>query len=84
GALRAISDFNLRVPHDISLFGYDDIPLAQYMVPRLSTASKDGARTGREAVRLLLARLQQTDLPGQEIRLPARVILRESIGPAPA
>lgn len=84
GALRAISDFNLRVPHDISLFGYDDIPLAQYMVPRLSTASKDGARTGREAVRLLLARLQQPDLPGQEIRLPARVILRESIGPAPA
>ncbi len=84
GALRAISDLNLRVPQDISLFGYDDIPLAQYLVPRLSTASKDGTKTGKEAVRLLLARLQQPDLPRQEIHLPARVILRESIGAAPA
>ena len=84
GALRAISDLKLKVPQDISLFGYDDIPLAQYLVPRLSTASKDGTKTGEEAVRLLLARLQQPDLPRQEIQLPARVILRESIGAAPA
>ena len=83
GALRAISDLGLKVPQDISLFGYDDISLAKYFVPRLSTASKDGEKTGQEAVRLLLARLQQPDLPRQEVRLPARVILRESIGPAP-
>lgn len=83
GALRAISDLGLKVPQDISLFGYDDIPLAQYLVPRLSTASKDGTKTGREAVRLLLARLQQPDQPRQDIRLPARVLLRESTGPAP-
>ena len=83
GAVRAISDLGLKVPQDISLFGYDDISLAKYFVPRLSTASKDGEKTGQEAVRLLLARLQQPDLPRQEVRLPARVILRESIGPAP-
>lgn len=83
GALRAIKDFNLNVPRDISLFGYDDIPLARYLVPRLSTASKDGAEIGREATRLLLARLQDPNRPPQKIRLPARLILRESIGPAP-
>lgn len=83
GALRAIYDCGLRVPQELSLFGYDDIPLARYLVPRLSTASKDGTETGAEAVRMLLARLQQPDLPQQEVRLPARVILRESIGPAP-
>ena len=84
GALRAIYDSKLTVPQDVSLFGYDDIPLAQYLVPRLSTASKDGKKTGREAVRLLLTRLQNPKLARQEIRLPASVILRESIGPAPA
>lgn len=83
GALRAISDLNLNVPRDVSVFGYDDIPLAKYLTPRLSTASKDGEKMGREAVRLLLARLQDPDRPHQEIRLPARLILRESTGPAP-
>ncbi len=83
GALRAIKDFGLNVPEDVSLFGYDDIPMAKYLVPRLSTASKNGEKMGREAIRLLLARLQDPDRPRQEIRLPARLILRESTGPAP-
>jgi LacI family transcriptional regulator len=83
GALRATKDLNLNVPQDVSLFGYDDIPLAKYLVPRLSTASKDGKKMGQEAIRLLLARLQDPDRPPQEIRLPARLILRESTGPAP-
>lgn len=83
GALRAIKDLNLDVPRDISLFGYDDIPLSKYLIPRLSTASKDGEKMGREATRLLLARLQDPDRPPQQIRLHARLILRESTGPAP-
>jgi LacI family transcriptional regulator len=83
GALRAIKDFNLNVPEDISLFGYDDIPLGQYLIPRLSTASKSGKKIGQEATRLLLARLQDPDRPPQEVRIPARLILRESTGPAP-
>jgi LacI family transcriptional regulator len=82
-ALRAIRDLHLHVPQDVSVFGYDDIPLAKYLVPRLSTASKDGGKMGREATRLLLARLQDPDRPRQEIRLPARLIFRESTGPAP-
>jgi LacI family transcriptional regulator len=84
GALRAISDLSLRVPQDISVVGYDDIPLARYLTPRLSTASKHGADLGREAVRLLLERLQDPDRPHQEVRIPARLILRESTGPAPS
>jgi LacI family transcriptional regulator len=83
GALRAIRDLSLNVPQDVSLFGYDDIPLAKYLTPRLSTASKDGGKMGREAFRLLLARLQDPELPRQEVRLPARLIVRESTGPAP-
>lgn len=82
GALRAIRDLGLNVPEDVSLFGYDDIPIAKYMVPRLSTASKDGEKIGREAIRLFLARLQDPERPPQKIMVPARLILRESIGVA--
>lgn len=83
GALRAIRDLKLNVPQDISLFGYDDIPLAKYLEPRLSTASKNGEKMGREAIRLLLARMQDRERPCQKIKIPARLILRESTGPAP-
>ncbi len=83
GALRAINDFGLTVPDDISLFGYDDMPFSQYLVPRLSTASKYGEKMGREAIRLLLNRFNDPDLPPQKVKLSAQLILRESTGPAP-
>lgn len=84
GALRAIYDAGLRVPEDISLMGYDDIAMAEYLVPRLTTVSKDIAEMGRTAVRLLLARIEDPDRPPRTERYPARLIIRESIAPAPA
>ena len=83
GALRAISDFGLRIPDDISLLSYDDIAMANYIVPRLTTVSKDIISMGRTAVRMLLARLQEPDRPYQLERHSARLIIRESTGPAP-
>lgn len=84
GALRAATDLGLRVPADLSLVGYDDIPLANYLAPRLTTSSKDMVRVGREAVRLLLARIREPDRPHQRVGIEARFIVRESTGPAPA
>jgi LacI family transcriptional regulator len=83
GALRAAEDLSLNVPDDLSIAGYDDIPMAKYLKPRLTTASKDAARIGREAARLLLARLNDPDRPCQEISVPSRLIKRESIAAAP-
>lgn len=83
GALRAASDLGLRVPADLSVVGYDDIPLASYLTPRLTTSSKDMVRVGREAVKLLLARIQEPDQPQQKIEVHARFIVRDSTGPAP-
>ncbi|MCX6030706.1 MAG: LacI family DNA-binding transcriptional regulator [Chloroflexi bacterium] len=83
GALRAASDLGLRVPADLSLVGYDDIPLASYLTPRLTTSSKDMVRVGREVVKLLLARIQDPERPQQRIDVKAQFIIRESTGPAP-
>ena len=83
GALRAASDLGLRIPADLSLIGYDDIPLANYLAPRLTTSSKDMVRVGREAVRLLLARIRDPERPHQKVEIQARFIIRESTGPAP-
>ena len=83
GALRAASDLGLRVPADLSLVGYDDIPLASYLTPRLTTSSKDMVRVGREAVKMLLDRIRDPDQPYRRVDVQARFIIRESTGPAP-
>jgi len=83
GALRATVDSGLQVPKDISFVSYDDIPMANYFVPRLTTVTKDALTLGRKAFEILLARIQNPDLPRQLIHSPAKLIIRESTGPAP-
>lgn len=84
GAARAIADMGLRIPADVSLVGYDDIFADNYLIPRLTTVSKDAVRMGREAVKLIVERLRDPSRPRQVIEIPARFIIRESTGPAPA
>jgi DNA-binding LacI/PurR family transcriptional regulator len=83
-AIRAAADLGLQIPADLSLVGYDDIFPTNYLVPRLSTVSKDAVRMGCEAVRLVLERIRNPDLPRRVIEISARFIIRESIGPAPS
>jgi len=83
GALRAAADLKLHVPNDLSLVGYDNIPMADYLVPRLTTVTKDAYKLGIQAFQMLLARMQNPDLPRQLIQYPPRLIIRESTGPAP-
>ena len=82
-ALRAAADLGLRVPADLSLVGFDDIPMANYLAPRLTTVTKDARAAGTRAFEVLLARIKNHDLPRQLVRLQARLILRESTGLAP-
>jgi len=83
GALRAAVDAGLQIPGDLSLVGYDDIPMANYLVPRLTTVTKDAHTLGKQAFELLLARMQNPELPRQVVHGLAKVIIRESTGPAP-
>jgi LacI family transcriptional regulator len=83
-ALRAAADLGLQVPGDLSLVGFDDIPMANYLIPRLTTVTKDARAAGIKAFDVLLARIQNPDVPHQQIRIQAKLILRESTGPAPS
>jgi DNA-binding LacI/PurR family transcriptional regulator len=84
GAVRAAADLKLRVPDDLSLVSYDNIPMANYLVPRLTSVTKDARTLGRKAFELLLARIQEPDLPRQQVHSPSRLIIRESTGRAPS
>lgn len=82
-ALRAAADLGLRVPDDVSIAGFDDIPFTRFSVPRLTTVASDPEQKGREAVRLLLRRLNDSERPREVIVSGWELVIRESTGPAP-
>lgn len=83
GALRSIRDQRLTVPGDVSVVGFDDVELAQYTDPPLTTVHQPVRRKGEEAVRLLLAVIERRDMRPAHERLETRLIVRASTGPAP-
>ncbi len=85
GALRALREARLRVPDDLSLVTFDDLPAAAVIDPFLTVAAQPAYEMGRRATALLLERLAEGGPPApQEIVLPPELIVRQSSGPPPA
>lgn len=81
--LRAAADLGLRVPDDLSIASFDNIPFASYTVPRLTTVAGEPELNGRHAVQLLLRRLAEPERPRECQRGAWRLLIRESTGTAP-
>lgn len=82
GALRALGEKGLAVPQDISLAGFDDIDMAAYLNPPLTTVQYDADAVGRAAVRMILQRLQAPEQPARIVYIPTHFLIRGSTGPA--
>jgi DNA-binding LacI/PurR family transcriptional regulator len=79
GAIRAIEDAGLNCPHDISVIGFDDIVVAEYFNPRLTTVRQPLYKMGWTAAQLLIQRIQSPDEPApQDIWFEPELIVRES------
>jgi DNA-binding LacI/PurR family transcriptional regulator len=63
GLMHGFRDAGLRVPHDVSVIGFDDIPVAAHVAPTLSTVHQDFPELGRRAVRILLAEIRGEPVP---------------------
>ncbi|MGH9604354.1 MAG: LacI family DNA-binding transcriptional regulator [Terracidiphilus sp.] len=81
GAIRALQDFNLRVPADVSVIGFDDIKAASFTTPRLTTINQPLEEIGRIATQSLLNRIHDTLPLRDEITVEPELIVRESTGP---
>jgi len=81
GAIRAFRDQGLRVPEDVSIFGFDDIQGAAYHNPSLTTIRQPLHSMGTHAARILLQRIQgKKDYP-EYIAIVPELIIRESTCP---
>lgn len=84
GVLRAAAALDLRVPEDLSVVGFDDIDVAAFTDPSLTTVHQPGRKKGEAAMRLLLGRLQRTDATdATRLQLETKLVVRGSTGPGP-
>ncbi|MDR0402742.1 MAG: LacI family transcriptional regulator [Treponema sp.] len=80
GAVRALRDEGIRVPEDVSVMGFDDIDISNYISPRLTTIRQPIKEIGEQTALVMHRFLSRSDLPGsgKEQILPHRLIIRES------
>jgi DNA-binding LacI/PurR family transcriptional regulator len=84
GLLRALHERGRRVPQDVSVVGFDDIPEAASFIPPLTTVHQDFAEVGRRCVEGVLRQISnQTSETGTAL-VPTRLTLRESTAPPPS
>ena len=80
GAIRAIKDAGLKIPEDIALIGFDNIPTASEMSPPITTINQDIPKMGEVAVNMLIELINEKNKEIENIILPAELIIRESCG----
>lgn len=79
GAIRAIEDAGLNCPRDISVIGFDDIIVAEYLTPRLTTVRQPLYKMGTTAAEVLLKRIQNPNASYQdEVWFEPELVVRES------
>lgn len=78
GAIKRIREAGLRVPDDISVAGFDDIPFAAFCDPPLTTIAQPAEAFGRHAVEMLVAQFEQRFLEATHLVLPHQLIVRGS------
>lgn len=78
GALRAAAEADCSVPEDLAVVGYDDLEIARFTNPPLTTIAQPKKEIGVQAVHLLVDRMSQKNRPPSRLILPPELIVRRS------
>lgn len=84
GALRAVHEEKLRVPEDISVVGFDGVPISRYLNPPLTTVWQAAGEKGKLAADMLLQRLEGTRVQTERILLEPELVVRGTTAAPPA
>lgn len=84
GVLRAARELGLRVPEDLSVVGYDDLPISQWLDPGLTTVHQPLREMASLATRMLLSLANGSPPPSMQVELVTELVIRSSTAPPPA
>lgn len=82
GAIKALKEFQIRIPADVSVIGFDNIPFSNISEPPLTTMDVSCKEMGIWAVRLLCDRIQYPFSATTKMRVSTKLLIRESTAPA--
>jgi LacI family transcriptional regulator len=82
GVYEAARQRGLRIPQDLSVVGFDDLPVARWVSPPLTTVRQPLAEMGRAAAQMLGELIEGTPLRSRRVELSTELVTRESTGPA--
>jgi DNA-binding LacI/PurR family transcriptional regulator len=83
GVLRALVEAGIRVPDQVSVVGFDDVPESAYFTPPLTTVRQDFDEVGRLALKLLLDQLADGAAEEHHVVVEPRLVVRQSSAPPP-
>jgi LacI family transcriptional regulator len=83
GVLEVARELGIRVPEELSVVGFDDIPESALAEPQLTTVAQPLHDMGERALRMVLEMLGGAQPAERDVHLPARLVVRSSTGPAP-
>lgn len=78
GAIRAFREFGIRIPENIAVVGFDNMPLSQMMVPLLTTINVPQQYMGEQAILRLAARILRPDMPVVKMEISTSLVDRYS------
>jgi LacI family transcriptional regulator len=78
GVLRAARELGLRVPEDLSVVGYDNLPLTEWIGPALTTVNQPLKEMAGTATRMLISLARGESIPNRRIDLATSLVVRES------
>ncbi|MCW2914293.1 MAG: LacI family transcriptional regulator [Actinomycetia bacterium] len=84
GILRAMSERGRRVPEDVSIVGFDDVPEAAYFIPPLTTIRPDFGAVARESLALLLGQMESGQPAARRQPIAPTLVVRDSVAAPPA
>jgi DNA-binding LacI/PurR family transcriptional regulator len=80
GAMQYVQAQGLRVPQDVSIVGFDDVPISKMCNPKLTTIHQPAQEMGKQAARLLFDLIEDQSMLPQSVVLPTELIVRDSTG----
>lgn len=79
GAMRALKEYGIRIPEDVSIVGFDDMPFCELLTPRLTTVNVNKQNIGQEAVTLLLRRIEDDRIAAISTFVKTEIVKRDSL-----
>jgi LacI family transcriptional regulator len=79
GVVKQLTEMGVKIPDDISVVGFDDLHIARYTSPSITTVSQNIGMKGRVAVDMIMDQINNKEKPGKTIVLPTEIVERKSV-----